>query len=192
MAKVESMVTIAQTVDIKSDTEVRRRPRTSTLALAGIIGPIWFTTIVVVQGWLLPDYSHVRLPISALAAWPTGWLQNVNFYVAGVLTLAFAVALDHGVQPTRRGGAGVALLGLGGLGLVWAGIFPWKMVDGVPRDRSSRNRCGHGLHRHWRWLHWLLTTDDRRSTVARPGDLHHAHRDRHPLPVRRCRVLCHR
>ena len=52
--------------------------RTRALALAGIIGPIWFTTLVVVQRWLLPDYSHVRLPISALAAWPTGWLQNVN------------------------------------------------------------------------------------------------------------------
>jgi hypothetical membrane protein len=107
-----------------------------TLALAGIIGPIWFTTLVALQGWLLPDYSHVRLPISALAAWPTGWIQNVNFYVAGVLTMAFAVALDHGVQPTRRGTAGVALLVLGGLGLVWAGIFRWKMVDGIPTETA--------------------------------------------------------
>ena len=64
VAKVESTVTIAQSVDIESDTEVRRRPRTSTLALAGIIGPIWFTTLVVLQGLLLPDYSHVRLPIT--------------------------------------------------------------------------------------------------------------------------------
>ena len=78
--------------------------------------------LVVLQGLLLPDYSHVRLPISALAAWPTGWIQNVNFCVAGVLTMVFAVALHHGVQPTRRGGSGVALLG--GLGLVWAGLFP--------------------------------------------------------------------
>ena len=93
MAKVESTVTI------------RGRRATSTLALAGIIGPIWFTTFVVLQGLLLPDYSHVRLPISALAAWPTGWIQDVNFYVAGVLAMVFAVALHHGVQPTRRGGS---------------------------------------------------------------------------------------
>jgi hypothetical membrane protein len=136
MAKAESTVTIAQTVAIKSDTEAPGRPRTSTLALAGVIGPIWFTTLVVVQGWLVPDYSHVSLPISALAAWPTGWLQTVNFLVAGVLAMVFAVALDHGVQPTRRGRAGVALLGIGGLGLVWAGIFPWKMVDGVPTETA--------------------------------------------------------
>ena len=135
MAKVESTVTIARSVDIERSTEARRR--TSTLARASIIGPIWFTTLVVLQGWLLPGYSHVRLPISALAAWPTGWIQNVNFYVAGVLTMAFAVALHHGVQPTRRGSAGVALLVLGGLGLVWAGIFPWKMVDGVPAETAT-------------------------------------------------------
>jgi hypothetical membrane protein len=118
VAKVESRVTIRRSVDVESDTEVGRHQRTSILALAGIIGPIWFTMLVVLQGLLLPDYSHVRLPISALAAWPTGWIQNVNFYVAGVLTVAFAVALHDGVQPTRWGGAGVALLVLGGLGLV--------------------------------------------------------------------------
>ena len=50
--------------------------------------------------------------------------------------MAFAVALHHGVQPTRRGGAGVTLLVLGGLGLVWAGLFPWKMVDGVPTETA--------------------------------------------------------
>ena len=136
MAKAESTVTIAGSVDIEGDTEGRRPQRRSALAVAGIIGPIWFTTLVVMQGLLLPDYSHVRLPISALAAWPTGWIQNVNFYVAGVLTMAFAVALHHGVQPTRRGGAGVASLALGGLGLVWAGVFPWKMVDGVPTETA--------------------------------------------------------
>src|SRR6187401_1332118 len=97
-----------------------RIPRLRMLALAGIVGPIWFTTLVIIQGFLLADYSHVRLPISALAAWPTGWIQNINFYVTGVLGMAFAVALHHGVQPTRRGGAGVAALVLGGLGLVWA------------------------------------------------------------------------
>ena len=134
MAKVESTVTIARSVDVDSNTEVRRRPRTSTLALAGVIGPIWFTTLVVLQGLLLPDYSHVRLPISALAAWPTGWIQNINFHVTGTLAMVFAAALHHGVQPTRRGEAGVALLALGGLGVVWAGVFPWKMVDGVPTE----------------------------------------------------------
>jgi hypothetical membrane protein len=117
-----------------SDAGIQRRSRTRTLALAGIIGPIWFTTLVVVQGVLVPDYSHVRMPISALAAWPTGWIQTLNFYVSGALTIAFGFGLQHAVQPTRQGRTGFVLLVVGGIGLVLAGVFPWRMVDGVPTE----------------------------------------------------------
>jgi hypothetical membrane protein len=114
----------------------RRVPqsRAAALALAGFIAPVWFTILVVVQGFLQPDYSHVRLPISALAAWPTGWIQILNFCVAGALMVAFAFALHAGVEPTPRGAVGVALLAAGGVGLVLAGVFPWKMVNGVPTE----------------------------------------------------------
>ena len=107
------------------------------LALAGIIGPAWFTALVVVQGLLQPEYSHVRLPISALAAWPTGWIQNVNFYVTGACAIAFAVVLHRGIQPIQRGATGLVLLAMGGVGVVLAGIFPWKMVDGIPTEPPS-------------------------------------------------------
>lgn len=107
------------------------------LALAGIIGPVWFTALVVTQGLLQPEYSHVRLPISALAAWPTGWIQNVNFYVTGACAIAFAVILHRGVQPTPRGVTGVLLLAMGGVGVVLAGVFPWTMVDGIPTEPPS-------------------------------------------------------
>ena len=73
-----------------------------TLALAGIIGPLLFITLVVVQGFLQPEYSHVVLPISALAAWPTGWIQNLNFYVAGALMMAFAYGLHRSDKPRPR------------------------------------------------------------------------------------------
>src|SRR5262245_45202563 len=119
---------------------VGRKPaqiaRVRTLALAGIVGPIWFTTLVVVQGFLQPEYSQVRLPISALAAWPTGWIQNLNFYVVSALTIAFAYALHRTVQPSRQGSLGFALLVTGGIGLFLAGSFPWTMVDGVPTENA--------------------------------------------------------
>jgi hypothetical membrane protein len=107
---------------------------TRTLAVAGMSAPVLFTTLVIVQGVLVPDYSHVAMPISALTAWPTGWIQRLNFYAFGSSMAAFAVGLHLGVQPTRGGAAGFALLAIGGVGIVAAGVFPWKMVDGVPTE----------------------------------------------------------
>jgi hypothetical membrane protein len=106
------------------------------LALAGIAGPVSFIVLVIVQGILLPDYSHVEMPISALAAWPTGWIQILNFCVFGTLMITFAVGLHGGVQESRRGAAGFPLLVLSGIGIVIAGVFPWKMINGVPTETT--------------------------------------------------------
>jgi len=105
-----------------------------TLALAGVVGPVLFTVLVILQGLLIPAYSHISLPISALEAWPTGWIQRLNFWVVGFLTIAFAYALHMGVQPARRGAMGVPLLVIGGIGILLAGLFPWVMVNGVPTE----------------------------------------------------------
>lgn len=107
-----------------------RRPVVAALAGAGVAGPIIFTALFILQGVLQPDYSHVALPISALAAFPFGWIQNANFVVFGVLMAAYAVGLHLGVRRTRAGLIGPALLVLSGVGLVVAGSFPWSAADG--------------------------------------------------------------
>jgi hypothetical membrane protein len=120
-----------------SGAQPRAMLHAKTLAMAGIIGPVGFTTLVIVQGFLLPDYSHVSMPISALAAWPTGWIQILNFCVSGALIVAFAFGLHMGVQPARRGAMGVALLVASGVGLIGTGVFSWKMIDGVPTETPA-------------------------------------------------------
>jgi hypothetical membrane protein len=108
--------------------------RARTLALCGFAGPALFTALLILQGLLIPDHSHVRTPISALAAWPTGWIQNLNFLIGGILTIAFTYGLHLRVQRTERGNLGFPLLVAGGIGLIVAGVFPWVMVDGVPTE----------------------------------------------------------
>ena len=102
------------------------------LAVAGIVGPIWFTLLVILQGLLQPDYSHVAMPISALAAWPYGWLQRLNFYVLGALLTATAVGLHLGMRPGRRGPLAFPLLLTSGVGVILAGVFSWV---GDPRTQ---------------------------------------------------------
>ena len=110
------------------------RSRVVALSIAGLVAPIWFTTLVIVQGILQPDYSHVAMPISALAAWPAGWVQRVNFYVSGALLAAFTIGIHRNMKPTRHGAVGIALLLTSSVGLILAGLFSWIMVDGVPTE----------------------------------------------------------
>ena len=107
---------------------------TRPLAAAGIVAPLLFTTLVVVQGIWQPDYSHVAMPVSALAAWPAGWLQNLNFFVTGTLLAAFAAGLHAAIQPTRFGWVAAGLLVAGGAGVFASGLFPWISVNGVPTE----------------------------------------------------------
>jgi hypothetical protein len=80
------------------------------LAWAGIIGPIPFTAAFLAQeAFLVDDYSPLAETVSALEAQPHGWVQQINFVVFGLLTIAFAVGLDGGVRPTRASAVGPAL-----------------------------------------------------------------------------------
>ncbi|QVQ52990.1 DUF998 domain-containing protein [Spiractinospora alimapuensis] len=93
-------------------------------------GPL-FVTVFTVAGALRPDYSPVRHPVSSLALTGWGWVQVANFLLAGALLLALAVGMRRvGPRPVR--GATPWLLGLGGVGLMGAGVFPGDPVSGYP------------------------------------------------------------
>jgi hypothetical membrane protein len=103
------------------------QPSRSTVLLAwsGIIGPVLFTAAFLAQeAFLAADYSPLAEPVSALEAQPHGWVQQINFVVFGLLTIAFAVGLHRGVRPMRAGAVGPALFVVSGIGLVGAAIFP--------------------------------------------------------------------
>jgi hypothetical membrane protein len=102
----------------------RRRSVIAALAVAGIVGPVLFVMVAIMHSLLRPDHSLVALPISALAVGPSGWGQDVNFVICGLLFLAYPVGLHLGVRQTRWGLVGPALLVLSGVGLVLAGVFP--------------------------------------------------------------------
>ena len=104
------------------------------LAIAGVIGPLFFIALVVAQGMLQPDYSHIAMPISALAAWPAGWMQNLNFFLLGTLNAAFTMGLHNAIRATRFGLVGILLLLVSCLGILLAGLFPWINLNGVPTE----------------------------------------------------------
>ena len=116
------------------DDALERRSVIAALATAGIAGPIMFAMVAPVQSLLRPEHSLVADPISALAAGPSGWVQDVNFLLFGSLMIAYAIGLHLGVRPTRWGVVGLAFLVLSGVGLVWAGLFPSTDATGARWD----------------------------------------------------------
>lgn len=116
----------------------------SLLAWAGIIGPVLFTaTFMAQEASRRSEYDPLAEPVSALAAGPNGWIQQVNFVVFGLVTIAFVLGLHRGLRPTRAGIAGPALLFLSGIGLLLAAIFPLRQdAAGVTYDPGGHIVAG--------------------------------------------------
>ncbi|WP_131732870.1 DUF998 domain-containing protein [Actinomadura formosensis] len=117
------------------------RPRTaqgptrSTRALllgGAAAGPLFVLTILG-QALGRDGYDAARHPLSMLALGPHGWIQTVNFLLAGALVLASVIGLRHVLDPGSPGRTwGTALIALYGTSLIWAGVFPTDPAEGFP------------------------------------------------------------
>jgi len=97
-------------------------------ALAGTLGPIGFLTVLTLAGLVRPGYDPVTSYVSDLAVGEASWLQTANFIVFGCLVMLFAAGLGRGLAGGRALLASVTLLGLTGLGLIIAGVFPTDLI----------------------------------------------------------------
>lgn len=102
------------------------------LLFAGIVGPLLFIVVFLVEGFTRPGYSQWRHYVSQLATGPGGWVQVVNFLVCGTLVLTFAIGLRFALQGSRGSIGGPTLLGLFALALLVAGVFSTDPGLGYP------------------------------------------------------------
>lgn len=93
-------------------------------ALAGIIGPILFWSVLIVMGQTQSDYSAFRHDISLLVLGANGWAQTANFVSFGLFVMVFQAGLQRAVAPGKALGAINILALASGLGLVAVAIFP--------------------------------------------------------------------
>ncbi len=87
---------------------------------AGIMGPILFTILVIVESLMRPGYSQAYNNISDLGVGPYGIVQNSNFIALGLLLIVFALAIGRSVRIFST--TTIGCLVLSGLGIVTAGI----------------------------------------------------------------------
>ncbi len=112
----------------------------SKLLYAGVVGPLLFIVVFLIEGLTRPGYSAWRHYVSQLATGPGGWVQVINFFVCGVLVIVFAI----GLRSVTRSIAAPILLGLFGVSLLVAGAFSTDPVHGYPVGLAPV-RTTHGM-----------------------------------------------
>lgn len=120
-------------------------PQTRLLLLCGAIaGPLFLLTVLI-QDYTRPDFNPRLQGLSLLSLGDWGWVQIVNFVLAGVLNLLYAWGLRRRLHPGRAGTWGPLLIGAYGLGLMTVGVFRTDPADGFPPGVAApAHPSGHG------------------------------------------------
>lgn len=127
-----------------SRTGARSRTGTGTILAGLVVGPV-FVGLAIIQMALRPGFDLNVHPISALSLGQFGWVQIVNFLLAGFLSLVTAVALRQRMGGGIGGFWGPILVGTFGAGLMVSGAFPADGAFGFPAGSPI------GLPAHASW-----------------------------------------
>jgi hypothetical membrane protein len=107
------------------------QPTRILLLCGAIAGPLFILTVLL-QDYTRPGFDPRTQALSLLSLGPLGWVQTVNFVLAGVLNLLYAVGLWRTLHPGRAGTWGPILIGAYGLGLIVVGVFHTDPANGYP------------------------------------------------------------
>lgn len=111
---------------------------TRRLLLAGTIAGPWYLIVGFGQAFLREGFDVRRHALSQLSQGEYGWIQVANFLIAAVLVMAGAAGVRQGLRGQRGGTWGPLLLGVYGLGLLGAGIFPAEPGNGFPPGSETQ------------------------------------------------------
>ena len=109
----------------------RGRAVTKSLLGWGVVAGPFYLVLGLAQALLVPGLDLSRHALSLLLLGPYGWIQAVNLVLSGLMVLAAAVGFARLLPRRRNVWAGV-FLGLYGVSLVAAAIFPPDPMGGFP------------------------------------------------------------
>jgi hypothetical membrane protein len=99
----------------------------SFFGLCGIVGPIWFSILLLIVGSLHPEYNHVTQYISELGARSAPYSVIMNFggfMLLGLLITLFSYGFRSSIRNGRWSTIGTSLLTVSGIGFIAIGLFP--------------------------------------------------------------------
>jgi|SRR5579859_5754164 len=105
---------------------------TRRLLLCGAIAGPLFIFVVLVQDYTRPGFDPRLQLLSLLSLGDWGWVQILNFVLAGVLNLFYAVGLWRQLRPGHAGRSAPFFIGAYGVGLIAVGVFRTDPGNGFP------------------------------------------------------------
>ncbi len=91
--------------------------------LAGIIAPVLFVGVFVLEGWLRSGYNSQTMFVSELSLGPRGWIQIANFIIFALLLFAFSWRVTEMLKGGIAAKAGPLFLAAVATCCLLSGIF---------------------------------------------------------------------
>ena len=130
-----------------STAATRRHPAAVRLLLAaGIVGPLFFLVVVLVEGATRPGYNALHHPISNLALGPQGWTLTVALLILGALQVCFSVGLRRVLAPGRGSTWGPILIAVTGLAFIAEAFFATDPSLGYPPGAAATSTLHGTVH----------------------------------------------
>jgi hypothetical protein len=111
----------------------------------GVVAGPFYLVVGLVQALTRDGFDLTRHSLGALLLGDLGWVQLLNFVLAGLMTGAAAVGVARALEGPGRRLTG-SLLGLYALCLVLAGFFPPDPVGGYPPGVAATVTVSGVLH----------------------------------------------
>jgi hypothetical protein len=131
--------------------EVKTSIFTEGLLLCGVVGPVLFWVVLLVESFTRPGFNLVVTQGSYLSLTNQGWEQITNFLVFGVLTIFYSIGVRRTFPNGRASVWGPLLIALFGLGMIAIGVIVTDPGGGYPpgtplhADPTTWHGFAHGI-----------------------------------------------
>jgi hypothetical protein len=113
-------------------------------AWAGMVAPLVFASVFLIEGWCRPDYHPFSTYVSALSIGTRGWIQITNFVVFGSLFFIFSRGIAAEFPTGKASKWGPRLLTIIATCYLFSGPFVMDAM-GTPRSEMSVHGLVHGI-----------------------------------------------
>ncbi|WP_159844652.1 DUF998 domain-containing protein [Nocardia sp. CY41] len=128
-------------IEQKTPTAVRTG---ALLACGAVAGPLYIA-VTAIEATTRAGFDPTQHRYNVLSTGDLGWIHRLNYGVAGVLMILFAVGVSRVLRDGRAGRWAPRLFGLYGVAYICSGLFTADPVIGFPQGTVSESTTWHGM-----------------------------------------------